>query len=57
MDAVDKGKISLEDQVTLTPRWKAVVGARTDRFSVIVDDHLPGAPDLTRTDTGVPSAR
>jgi catecholate siderophore receptor len=54
--AIDRGASSdifaayLQDQVTLTPRWKAVVGARTDRFSVIVDDHLPGAPDLTRTD-------
>ena len=40
-----------QDQITLTPRWKAVIGARLDRFSVSVDDHMPGAPDLSSRDT------
>ena len=41
----------VQDQITLSKQWKAVVGARTDRFAVSVDDHLPGAPSLSRTDT------
>ena len=40
-----------QDQITFTPRWKAVVGARLDRFTVSVDDHMPGARDLTSRDT------
>lgn len=39
-----------QDQIALTSRWKAVLGARTDRFSVAVVDHLPGNPNLSRTD-------
>lgn len=42
-----------QDQIALTDRWKAVVGARVDRFTVRVDDHLPGSIDLTRTDTAI----
>ncbi len=41
----------VQDQVTLTRHWKAVIGARTDRFSVKIDDHRAGAPDLSRVDT------
>lgn len=40
-----------QDQITVTPHWKAVVGVRSDRFAVTVDDHLPGARALSRTDT------
>jgi catecholate siderophore receptor len=40
----------VQDQVALTSKWKAVVGARTDRFSVNIDDHRPGAAALQRTD-------
>jgi catecholate siderophore receptor len=43
----------VQDQVALTRAWKAVVGARVDRFSLRVDDRLPGAIDLSRTDTNV----
>lgn len=42
-----------QDQMTLSTRWKAVLGARIDRFTVRVDDHLPGTRDLSRTDTNV----
>jgi catecholate siderophore receptor len=42
-----------QDQLTLSQQWKAVVGARVDRFAVRVDDHLPGSIDLARTDTAV----
>jgi catecholate siderophore receptor len=40
----------VQDQITLSARWKAVVGARVDRFALRVEDHLPGAVDLSRTD-------
>jgi catecholate siderophore receptor len=40
----------LQDQITLNAKWKAVVGARTDRFTVQIDDRRPGASDLSRTD-------
>jgi catecholate siderophore receptor len=40
-----------QDQIALSAHWKALVGARVDRFHTAVDDHLPGAPDLTSTDT------
>ena len=40
-----------QDQVGLANHWKAVVGARLDRFGVSVDDHLPTGSDLSRTDT------
>ena len=42
-----------QDQIALSSRWKAVVGARVDRFAVSVQDHLPGSPDLARVDTAV----
>lgn len=41
----------VQDQVSLTSRWKAVFGARIDYFKVTVEDHLPGNPDLSRADT------
>jgi len=42
-----------QDQLSLNRYVKAVVGARVDRFSVNVDDHIAGAPDLSRTDVAV----
>jgi catecholate siderophore receptor len=42
-----------QDQIALSAHWKAVVGARVDRFAVDVQDHLPGNPNLTRVDTAV----
>lgn len=39
-----------QDQITLTPKWKAVLGLRHDRFSVSVDDHNGANADLSRTD-------
>ena len=35
-----------QDQVGLADHWKAVVGARLDRFGVSVDDHLPTGSDF-----------
>lgn len=43
----------VQDQIAFSNQWKAVAGARIDRFSVRVDDHLPGAVDLSRTDVNV----
>ncbi len=43
----------VQDQIAFATRWKAVVGARLDRFSVGVDDRLPNASDLRRTDVEV----
>jgi catecholate siderophore receptor len=43
----------VQDQIALSGQWKAVVGARLDRFAVRVDDHLPGTTDLSRTDVNV----
>jgi catecholate siderophore receptor len=40
----------VQDQMTLGGGFKAVVGARTDRFAVRVDDNLPANVDLARTD-------
>jgi catecholate siderophore receptor len=42
-----------QDQLALSERWKAVAGMRVDRFSVRVDDHLPGSVDLARTDSAI----
>lgn len=40
----------LQDQLTLSPRWKAVLGGRYDRFRVAVDDRNAANVDLARTD-------
>jgi catecholate siderophore receptor len=45
--------VFLQDQLTLSSRWKAVAGVRVDRFAVDVDDRLPGAPALVRVDRAV----
>lgn len=42
-----------QDQIALSARWKALLGARLDRFAVSVQNHLPGAADLSRVDTAV----
>ena len=41
----------LQDQIALADHWKAMAGVRVDWFKVSVDDHLPGASDLSRSDT------
>ena len=43
----------LQDQITLSPRWKAVLGARFDRFRVDLDDRTAANTDLSRTDKAV----
>ena len=43
----------VQDLMTLSPRWKALVGARVDRFRVAVDDRLPGQVDLARSDAAL----
>lgn len=40
----------LQDQITLTPEWKAVAGVRYDRFSVSSDDRNAANNDLSHTD-------
>ena len=42
-----------QDQIALSSRWKAVIGARADYFKVTMDDHLPGSPDLSRADAAM----
>ena len=46
----DIAAVYVQDQMTLGGGFKAVVGARTDRFDVSVDDRLPANVDLGRTD-------
>lgn len=43
----------VQDQVALSRRWKAVLGARLDRFGVQVQDHMPSGSDLARTDVAL----
>jgi catecholate siderophore receptor len=45
----------VQDQLTLSPKWKAIAGLRYDRFAVDFDDRRTITPptDLSRTDTGV----
>jgi catecholate siderophore receptor len=40
----------VQDQIAFASRWKAVVGARLDRFGLSLDDHLRANADLARTD-------
>jgi catecholate siderophore receptor len=40
----------VQDQMAIARHWKAVVGMRTDRFQVDVDDRLPSNTDLSRAD-------
>ena len=46
----DLAALYVQDQITLTPRWKAVLGLRYDRYSVALDDRNPAQVDLARTD-------
>jgi len=46
----DIAAVYVQDQLALGAGFKAVVGARTDRFAVSVDDRLPVNVDLARTD-------
>jgi catecholate siderophore receptor len=41
----------VQDQLTLSPHWKAVAGVRYDRFAVDFDDRRASPTDLARTDT------
>jgi catecholate siderophore receptor len=45
----------VQDQLTLSPKWKAIAGLRYDRFSVDFDDRRTTTTptDLSRTDNGV----
>ncbi len=43
----------LQDQITLSDQWKAVLGLRYDRFSVSLDDRNAANVDLARTDKAV----
>jgi catecholate siderophore receptor len=47
--------VYVQDQVTLSPRWKAIAGLRYDRFAVEFDDRrvTTAATDLSRTDNGL----
>ncbi|HEX2779992.1 MAG TPA: TonB-dependent siderophore receptor [Gemmatimonadaceae bacterium] len=47
--AANVAAVYAQDQVTLSPRWQAVLGARWERFAIEVDDHRSGAT-LRRTD-------
>lgn len=40
----------LQDQISLSARWKTVAGVRVDRFAVAIDDRLPADLDFARTD-------
>ena len=42
--------VYVQDQITLTPHWKAVAGIRYDYFSVDLDDRRPNNADLAHTD-------
>lgn len=46
----DVAALYVQDQITLTPQWKAVLGLRYDRFSVAVNDLTAANVDLSRTD-------
>ena len=39
-----------QDQITLSPQWKAVLGLRYDRYSVAIDDRNAANVDLSHTD-------
>ncbi len=43
--------VYVQDLVTLTDKWKALVGARYDNFEQETQERRPGQPNLSRTDT------
>lgn len=47
----DIAAVYLQDQITLTPQWKAVLGLRHDTFRVAVEDRTTANADLARTDS------
>lgn len=47
----DIAAVYLQDQITLAPQWKAVLGLRHDTFRVAVDDRTAANTDLARTDS------
>ena len=40
----------VQDQITISPEWKALVGLRYDRFGQATDNRMPGQVDFSRTD-------
>ena len=46
----DIAAVYVQDQIALTPHWKAVLGLRHDTFRVNVDDRTTTNADLRRTD-------
>lgn len=42
--------VYFQDQITFNKNWKALIGARYDRFKQAVDDFLPTNIDLSRKD-------
>ncbi len=42
--------IYLQDQISFTKSWKALVGIRYDNFKQTLNDFLPNSADLSRTD-------
>lgn len=46
----DNAALYLQDQITLAPQWKAVLGARFDHYRQRSDDRFGTAPTLERTD-------
>lgn len=51
--ALDLAAIVVQDQLTLTPKLKALVGARWDRFDLHFDDRRPNTRDFSRLDSFV----
>ena len=48
---MDVASAYVQDLVTLSDHWKALVGVRYDRFGQETRERRPGAPNLSRTDT------
>lgn len=47
---MDVSSVYVQDLVTLSPQWKALLGVRYDVFEQAVDDRLTGQSDRQRTD-------
>lgn len=46
----DIAALYVQDQMTLTPHWKAILGLRYDRYGVTIDDRNAANVDLAHTD-------
>lgn len=46
----DIAALYVQDQITLSPQWKALLGLRYDQYRVAVDDHNAANVDLSHTD-------